>query len=97
MARVGEVGGHIALTLTGINLSTAVVKQIVMVKPNGSLLRVAATFVTDGTDGSLIYHFIAGDLSAAGDWSAQIYATFSGGAVHWSSIYSFKIDANLAS
>jgi hypothetical protein len=83
---VENIGVRIILTVTenGIakNISTATKKKIIL-RNAGSSSKVVkdATFLTDGSDGKVYYDLLAGDVSTAGTWSAQVYfemGTFKG-------------------
>jgi|TARA_R100000789_G_C3020799_1_gene153452 hypothetical protein len=53
---------------TVVDISLATTKQIIFQKPDGTIEAKAATFTSDGTDGSLYYITVADDIDAAGIW-----------------------------
>lgn len=57
---------------TGLNISTATTKQIVLRPPKGDDLTKAASFSTDGSDGFIEYTVASGDLNKPGNW--KVYA-----------------------
>jgi len=96
----GAVGVRFQRTIkdeTGaaIDISTATIKQIVFVAPNGVRVAQASTFLTDGTDGVHYYDTLAGDLSLPGVWLTQSYVELSGGAVIPTSVTTFDVRDNL--
>ena len=85
-----------------VDISTATVKQIIFLKPDGlTKLTNAAVFTgiasggtADGTDGKLSYFTIAGDLDEVGQYRVQTSLTTPGGS--WSTTISkFKVVDNL--
>jgi len=76
------------------DISSAVTKQIIFRKPDGSILTVDGSFTTDGIDGKVQYSTVSGDLNQTGLWKLQVYLVFSGGS--WKSdIQSFTVFPNL--
>lgn len=77
--RLGDVGTAIEVTITNartdtaIDVSTATVKQIVLCRPNGTLTYHDADFVTDGTDGKILYQLEDGDLDVVGLWTISAH------------------------
>jgi hypothetical protein len=78
-----------------VDVAAVTTKQLVLRKPNGSVLTKTATFTTDGTDGKIQYATIAGDLDVSGVWESQARVIFSGGFNGRSEIQKFFVDANL--
>lgn len=77
-----------------ISLVTAVTKQIILLKPDGTNVTADASFYTDGTDGKLTYTTQAGDINMCGKWRIQWYVTFADGS--WKTdIKTFKVYDNL--
>lgn len=95
---VGDIGTTFEVTLKQsaavVDLSSATVKQIYFMKPDGSTLTKTASFTTDGTDGKIYYNTTTGDLDTAGDWQLQAVVTF-GASVWHSSIAAFAVFPNL--
>ena len=54
-----------------VDISGASSKQILLKKPDKTVLTNTAAFVTDGTDGLLQYLTIADDIDQIGIWEAQ--------------------------
>ena len=78
-----------------LNISTATTKQIIIKKPNGTVITNTAGFTTDGEDGLIYYRTISGDLSVSGTYEVQGYIampTFTG----YSTINTFEVYDNLS-
>ena len=77
--RIGTVGCVFRVTIKDeqtrlpINLSSATVKQLVMTNQYGSRKTFDCAFTTDGTDGTIQYTTISGDLSASGIHTFKAY------------------------
>lgn len=54
-----------------LDISAATTVNIVLKKPDGSILTKTAAFVTDGTDGKITYVVESGVLSVTGQWTAR--------------------------
>jgi hypothetical protein len=54
-----------------VDISAAIVKQILLRKPASGTVTKAATFKTDGTDGYARYVTVAGDQNEAGEWLVE--------------------------
>jgi hypothetical protein len=95
---VGDIGTQFVVEVkdgsTAVDVSSATTKQILIKKPDGTLLTKTAGFFTDGTDGKLTYSTISGDLSIAGTWKIQAYVIIGGSEWH-SDMQSFKVHRNL--
>jgi len=75
---VGCVGTLVKVTVKDdkdvVDLSTATTKTLLIQRPNESTARaMSMDFLTDGSDGILIYSLLSGDIDVAGDWTFQIY------------------------
>lgn len=96
---VGDVGTVFEVTVqengVALNISTATTKQILLRKPDGTVLTKSAAFVTNGTDGKISYTTIAGDLSSEGQWKIQAYIVLTTGSWH-SDAQRFDVFPNLA-
>lgn len=74
---------------TPIDISAASARKIIFEKPDATILKVDASFVTDGTDGKIKYITIGdpesqtGDLDQEGKWKIQGRVELPGGT--WSS------------
>lgn len=53
------------------DISGAVVKEILLKKPGGTLLTKTADFVSDGTDGKIDCSIASGDFDEEGTWKVQ--------------------------
>lgn len=76
------------------NISDATVKNIIIEKPDSTLVTKSGSFITDGTDGLLYCRTISTDLNQAGDYNAQAYIespNFNG----YSTPITFTVYANL--
>lgn len=77
-----------------VDVSTAITKNLIFKKPDGTIETRAASFVTDGTDGQIKYITVSGDLDTHGAWSLQAFVDF--GSTEWySDISKFKVYPNL--
>jgi hypothetical protein len=69
---VGDIGTVILGTIQEndepIDISTATVKELIFLRPDGIVLTRTANFSTDGADGKIAYAMIAGDLTQSGTW-----------------------------
>lgn len=77
-----------------VNLSSALVRQMLFKTPSGSILTKSASLVTDGTDGKIKYATVSGDLSVAGAWSLEAYVELTTGSWH-SDISYFDVYPNV--
>ena len=82
--RVGDTGTRIEVQVlqadgTVVDLTGATLKQIIIRRPDGTLLTATADFVTDGTDGLLEYFTTATDFTAAGLAHLQAKVTLPAG------------------
>jgi len=96
----GDIGTPLRVTLkssqtdVAIDISDATTLQIILQKPDGTILTKDASFVTDGTDGQLQYVIQNGDLNMVGDWQLQVYYVNSSGS--WkSNMAKFRVWENL--
>ncbi len=65
--QAGAIGALLTVTVVDelkapIDISSASTKQILIYKPDGTVLTKAASFATDGTDGKLTWTTVADDL-----------------------------------
>jgi hypothetical protein len=96
---VGDVGTTFIVTIKDendevVNISASTTRDLIFQKPDGELLTVAGTFVTDGTDGQLKYITVSGDLNQQGKWQLQAHVVLTAGS--WKSdIYKFTVYKNL--
>lgn len=95
---VGDVGTVLEYTVTegtsAVDVSSASVKQVILKKPSGASLTKTAEFSGSGTDGKVRYVTVAGDLSEAGQWYAQVYLELPAGKWH-SDAGAFTVHGNL--
>lgn len=97
--RIGDVGTILRVSITDddgviVDISTATTKQIILKKPDTSILTKTASFFTDGTDGILTYTLIAGDIDQVGRWQIEAYVVTPTGS--WSStIEAFSVQHSL--
>jgi len=77
-----------------VDISSATTKEIVFMKSGGTVVRHAAVFTKDGTDGTMEYTAVSNDLDTAGKWKIQGRVVLQTG--DWSStIDSFYVVKNL--
>ena len=93
-----DIGTVFLVTLydgsTALDVSGAIVKQIVFQDADGTVTTQTATFTTDGTDGKIQYTTIADDLSVVGKWKIQGYVQLASG--QWkSNVGNFRVYSNL--
>lgn len=81
--------GHKAL-----DISAATTKNIILEKPDDTIITAPGTFTTDGKDGLLYYLTVAGDLDQAGIYNAQAYLVLPG-FTGYSTPVSFQVYANI--
>lgn len=95
---VDDVGTAFTLTIkdgdSAVNISTATTKKIIIKKPSGTKLTYNTAFVSDGSDGKMVYSAAAGDLDEAGTYKLQSYVIISDG-TFYTDITSFKVYRNL--
>ena len=98
--QAGVIGLDIILEIkdngAAANVSGATVKQILLRKPNGTVVEKDAVFFTNGNDGKLKYTTIDGDIdkNAPGKYKAQAYVEMPG-FTGYSTIYTFEAKRNL--
>jgi DUF4097 and DUF4098 domain-containing protein YvlB len=97
---IGDVGTKFLFTVQDcddvnpLDVSTASSIEIMFKKPDGSLLTVVGTFLTDGTDGKVYYDTVSGDIDQIGYWKVQGKVTFPTG-LFYSDIHKFQVYSNL--
>ena len=77
-----------------LNISLATVKNIIIEKPDDTLIISSGSFITDGSDGLLYYRTNGSDINLAGVYNVQAYLVmpdFTG----YSTPVSFTAYANL--
>lgn len=78
-----------------VDLSSVSQKNLIFLRPDGSRLVKATSFINTGTDGQLRYTSIAGDLDLLGPHELQIDLIFPAGYDGPTDIGSFWVEANL--
>lgn len=79
-----------------VDVSSAFVRQLILKKPDGSVITRVASLSSGGTDGRIQYVTASGDLNLAGQWSVQAYLQFISGFDGRSSIEYFTVIPNLS-
>jgi len=77
-----------------LNISSATTKNIIIEKPDDTIITTTGSFITDGSDGLLYYRTSATDINQAGIYNVQAYLVmpdFTG----YSTPVSFTAYANL--
>ncbi len=97
----GDFGGVIEIEMVDQDLvvadiSGAAVKEILLRKPNGTLLTKTAEFVSDGTDGKIDCSIASGDFDEAGTWKVQGKVLTAGVFQYSSELGSFRVGSVLA-
>lgn len=92
---VGDYGTALRATIydqNGAIVDLSISSNIIfnLEKPDGSIISVPATFVTDGTNGQVQYITEPGDIDMVGHWRLQAVVFYSIREWH-SSIYTFKV------
>jgi hypothetical protein len=77
-----------------VDLSSATTNNFLFQRPDGSLLTVEGSFLTDGSDGVVIYRTSNTDLNQAGSWRYQVYLIYDSNEQH-TDITKFKVLGNL--
>lgn len=95
---VGDVGTEFRITILEgaavVDLSSASSIDIIIKRPDGTLITANGSLYTDGTDGIIYYNILVGDLDQGGIYKIQAVVTI-GAATYSSSIGSFKVMCNL--
>lgn len=81
-------------SLEVVNLSGAITKDILFLKPNNDVMTKEATLVNEGISGVLQYVTASGDLSVAGLWKIQAHINVDNSDLY-SDISSFQVHDNL--
>ena len=58
-----------AETCLAIDISSMTTLQVKYYKPDGTVVTKTAVFLTDGTDGKIVYTTVTGDIDQVGMWS----------------------------
>jgi hypothetical protein len=96
---VGDVGVSFEVTIRDqsdvvVDLSTSTYVGFRFLRPDGLVLVVPATFITNGVDGTIRYVTETNDLTVSGTWQYQIHVTFLGKSF-MSDINTFTVNVNL--
>lgn len=95
----GDVGTQLLITVTDcgtlVDISTATSLSIFIRKPDATILSRTGVLYTDGTDGKMYYATVAGDLDVAGSYKIQGKVGLASGAVHSTSLSTFRVECNL--
>lgn len=86
--RLGDEGTVLRATIYDkdnniVNLSTTVIKEFRIRKPNGINVTKTASFYTDGLDGKIQYTFGTEEIDQVGRWQINAYVEFPSG--NWNS------------
>jgi hypothetical protein len=96
---LNDIGTAFRLTILDctdsfIDVSSALTKEIIFQKPDGTSVTKTASFYTDGSDGVIQYVTVADDLDTTGKWKIQAKVALTTGT--WSSnIETFRVYSNL--
>lgn len=77
-----------------LDISSATTKNIIIEKPDNSLITTSGSFFTDGKDGLLYYRTVIGDLDQVGVYNVQAYIEMPS-FIGYSTPTSFVVYANL--
>ena len=93
-----DIGTNFTVTMKDgsavVDISSATTKNIIFTKPGGTNVTKTMSFVTDGSNGQLVYSIESGVLDTVGQWQYQIYLVFSSGSFY-SDIGEFIVHRNL--
>ena len=93
-----DIGTKLLVTVTddgsAVDISSASSLQILIKKPDGTLLTRTAVLDSSGSDGKMYYITVSGDLDAAGHYKLQGKVVLSAG-TFYTSISTFKVHCNL--
>jgi len=97
--QVGDIGTIFEVTVkdeagVAVNLSSATTKEILLQKPDKTVLTKTASFKTTGTDGIITYTLSSGDINQNGIWSIQAHVILPSGEWH-SSVEAFEVLGNI--
>ena len=96
--RVGDVGTIFEMSITScgeiVDISSATLREITFVKPDGTKVAQTAVFSTDGIDGKIRYTIVAGDIDMPGTWKTQGYVESVSGKWH-TTVDTFEVEDNL--
>lgn len=81
-------------TSTTLDLSSAILLELIFKSPSGSAVTKSASLYTDGTDGKIFYTSLDGDFNEVGTWRIQAKIGIGGGTFR-SDVGSFKVYENL--
>jgi hypothetical protein len=94
-----DVGTKLLSTVTDcgtvVDISTATSLSIFIRKPDSTVLSRTGVLYTDGTDGKMYYATVAGDLDVAGLYKIQGKVGLPSGAIHSTSLSTFRVECNL--
>lgn len=93
-----DIGTIFILTIkdgeTTVPIQSASTKEVCFEKPDGSVVTKDAAFLTDGSDGKIIYTSVSGDLDIVGGWRIQAHVVIDTGTFS-SSIEPFTVGKNI--
>lgn len=97
-----EIGTRFLITVkdcqsgSGIDVTTALYKQLNFRKPSDTIITRSASTFTDGSaqSGVIYYDTVAGDFDEPGLYKLQGKISFPSG-TYYTDIYSFKVNCNL--
>lgn len=88
---IKEIDAGVAAT---IDISGAITKELIFIKPSRTKVIQTADFTNAGTDGKMQYTAILGDIDEVGWWSIQGYVEMATG--EWrTNIQQFRVFGNL--
>ncbi len=93
-----DVGTKLLMTITDngsvVDISSALSKEIRIVKPDDDTIDRPAVFETDGTEGKMYYIVQSGDFNQAGYYRMQGKVIFPSGS-YKTDIHKFKVHCNI--
>lgn len=93
-----DIGTQLVVTVYDndviVDISEALLLNIILRKPDGTLDVKIAELYTDGKDGKMVYTAVDGDFNQVGNYKIQGKVEIAGG-IYYTSVGSFKVHCNL--
>lgn len=93
-----DIGTRLVVTVlddgSAVDISTATSLQIILRKPDNTVLTKSAVIYNNGSDGKMAYTTVDGDLDTLGNYKIQGKVEIDGG-TYYTSLGSFKVHCNI--
>lgn len=98
--RNGDIGTELVVVVVDedgavVDISAATTTQILLRKPDGTVVTQTAVLDTTGTDGKMKYTTVLDDLDTNGIWHIQGYVVLSSSLKWHTAVEEFRVRANL--